>query len=476
MLAVAALVAKFLGFASKMLLTRVLLDRDIGLMVMILALAGLFEVLTEVGIKQSVIQHKDGAEPEYLNMAWWFQSCRGFGLYLAGYLLAPFVCSFYFKDKPDIISGYAMADLVTMVRVAFLTIALNGLISPRAHVLEREFRFGKAAIIIQGGFILGTIVTIVLALIMRNVWAIAIGTASTSLFRCLLSYMLCPFIPRLQFHRESLRGLCRFARGMIGLPLLTYIAFNVDVLVAGKLALASLVGYYGMARVLAMTPRDLFARIISPVVFPAFAEKQNDKVALRTAVLKLTQSIAIILLPAVALGLVCGEIILAFVYGSEYGTVWLAFGALCISVTFLIQGGIIGSVFFGIGQPEKHRAFVASRALVLLVLIYPATKLYDVSGAAVAVLAACSVALCMQVIMARRTIGLRLRDYLTVWLPGLFVAIPVGLIGWGYRAVRSQWGPAYLVLGTIVSLALIAGVFVWSSRSDREPLGMNAAG
>jgi len=188
-------------------------------------------------------------------------------------------------------------------------------------------------------------------------------------------------MPRFAYHRESFQGLYRFAKGMLGLPVLTYIAYNIDVLVAGKLVPTSLVGYYGMALALAMAPRDLFARIISPVLFPAFSEKQHDKEALCRAVLKITKVAALLMIPPTALAIICSRAILTFVYPPEYAAVAVPFGLLCVYVLLLIQGTILGSVFFGIGKPGKHRAFVGLRALILVIFIYPGIKFFGLTQA-----------------------------------------------------------------------------------------------
>ena len=270
-LAIGAVIAKFLGFGSKVILTRLLVPEAMGLIVLILSLTALFEVLTEVGIKQSVIQNTNGAQEEYLNMAWWFQSIRGVGLYAVAFVLSPWICRFYF-DKPELLAMHSQAEIITMVRCTFLVFLFNGLLSPRVHVLEREFKFGKAVLLIQGGAILGSLVTIVLAFVLRNIWAMVIGFVSMGAMRCLLSYIICPFMPRLDFDPASFKEISRFARGMFGLPVLTYVAFNLDVLVAGKLVSTDLLGMYGMALALTFTPRDLFIKIISPILLPAFAK------------------------------------------------------------------------------------------------------------------------------------------------------------------------------------------------------------
>jgi O-antigen/teichoic acid export membrane protein len=424
-LGIGAFVAKFLGFGSKVVLTRLLVPQEMGLMVMILGLTQLFEVLTEVGIKQSVIQHKNGAEPEYLNTAWWFQSMRATGLYAVAFIAAPWLCEFYFRSRPEVLSRYSMVELITLVRVAFLYILFNGFISPKAHILEKKFRFGRAVVITQGGLILGTIVTIVLAFAIRNVWAIAIGFAAIGLTRCLTSYALCPFVPKFAYHKESFQGLYHFAKGMFGLPMLTYIAFNIDVLVAGKLVSTSLVGLYGMAMTLALAPWDLFAQIICPVLFPAFAERQDDRKALCKAVLQITKYTALFVIPPTALAVICSGTILTFVYGAEYSAVAVPFGLLCVYVVLLMQGSIFTNVFFGIGQPAKNRAFVGLRALVLILLIYPGIKFFGLTGAVAVMALASFTALCLQLIMIRKTIGLNIFNYAISWLPGLVLAVPI---------------------------------------------------
>ena len=456
-----AFISKLLGFGSKVVLTRLLVPQEMGLMVMILSLTQLFEVLTEIGIKQSVIQHKNGAKPEYLNMAWWFQSLRGMGLYAVAFIAAPWLCEFYFHSKPDVLTNHSMGGLILLVRVAFLSILFNGFISPMAHVLEKKFKFGRVVIITQGSFILGIAVTIILAFMMKNVWAIVIGLTSIGLSRCLMSYLLCPFMPKLAYDRKSFQGLYRFAKGMVGLPVLTYIAFNIDVLVAGKLVSTSLVGFYGMALTLAVAPQDLFSRIISPILFPAFAEKQDDKEALCMAVLKITRVIALFAVPLTVLAIICSKTLLSLVYGTQYSAVAVSFGLLCIYTLLLIQGTTLANVFFGIGQPAKHRVFVGLRALILVVLMYPAIKLFGLTGAAGVVLLASFIAVCVQVAVMHKTIGLGILSYVISWLPGLVLAVPIFAIVRLLQYCKPDLPVRHLAIGILLCIVVCStGLFL----------------
>lgn len=467
MLSVGAFISRALAFASKVLLTRLLLPQEMGLAVMVLSLTELLEALTEVGIKQSVIQHKDGAGTAYMNMAWWFQAVRGVGLYAVAFLVAPWICGFYFQDKPEVLGHYSTTELAWLLRVSFLVMLLRGLVSPRAHVLEKTFHFGKAMVILHGGAILGVIATVVLAISLRSVWAIALGSVFASLFGCLLSYVFCPFVPTLAYDRDSFRSLCSFARGMLGLPILTYIAFNTDLLVTGKLLAASAVGYYGMARVLAQTPRDLFTQIVSPVILPAFAEKQEDSASLCQIILQLTAITAVLTLPVLAFSALCGKPILRLTFGREYATVAIPFGLFCIHVVLLIQGAVLGALFFGLGRPEKHRTFVGVRAAILIALIYPATQSYGLTGAAAAVAIASSVSFVVQVIVARRMIHLSGASYLAAWLPGSALAA-MALLGVGaVKLARPDWESAHLILGGGLCLVATCAGLLMLTRAGK---------
>lgn len=474
-LGIGAFIAKFLGFGSKVILTRLLIPEAMGLMVMILSLTALFEVLTEVGIKQSVIQHKNGADPEYLNMAWWFQGLRGIGSYLVAFILSPWICQFYF-DKPELLSLHSNAEIVTMVRVAFLAYLFGGFASPRIHVLEREFKFGKSVLIKQGSGIIGIIITIILAFTMRNVWAIVIGHVSSTLLVCMFSFIFCPFWPRFAYHRESFQGLYRFARGMVGLPALTYIAFNIDILVAGRLVSASLVGMYGMALVLARAPQDLFSCIISPILLPAFAEKQDHREALCRAVLKITKITALFGFPLVALAIICSKTVLSLVFGEPYSSVAVPFNLLCIYVLLLIEGTVLGNVFFSIGQPGKHRLFVGLRALILIVLIYPAIKLFGLTGAAAIVLLANFTAICLQVTIIRKAIGLNIFDYAVSWVQGLALALPVLAVVVILKGLIPNLPAIHLIVGGLVCIVVWVFGFLlpvfnnWNKQVSHEGL------
>lgn len=385
---VGTVISKGFGFASKVILTRLLFPQEIGLMVMIIALTGFFEVLAEVGVKQSVIQNRSGAEPNFLNMAWWFQMVRAMGLLGFAYIASPWLCSFYFQGKPDVLDNHTIAELITMCRVAFLTILFNGIISPRAYILEKRFQFGKVVIINNVSHLLGTTITILLVLIYKSVWVMIVGFVVAAMAKCFLSYIICPFVPSLTYDNESFKEIMFFARGIFGLPILTYAIFNLDVFVVGKVFPAATVGMYGMAVLLAKTPMDLFGKVFLPLLLPVFARLQENTQRLRMVVVKAIWTTIGASLPICIVVIFFRKQILALVFGAEYMAVGNAFGFLSVYAVCIIISTILASVLFGIGRPGKHRLGMFIWTLIGTALIYPFISLFGLAGAPAALIVA----------------------------------------------------------------------------------------
>lgn len=450
--------SKVIAFVSKIVLAKLLIAEERGLMIIILPLVTFFETLTEIGIKQSVIQNKNGATEAYLNMAWWIQSIRGVVLYLGAYLISPFLCSIWVYGKVSAELGYSQTELLWMVRIAFLTILLNGLISPRSNVLLKEFKFGRSVVLVQGSAALSGVLTIVLALVFRNVWAFVVGTVSQYLFLCLFSYLMCPFRPKRAYHAESLRSLIKFSRGMLGLPILTYLAFNMDVLIGSLYVSPAIIGMYGFALILARTPREIMTRIFGPLLIPAYAEKQDDPQAVCRGVIWITRMLALIVFPLTAYLIMCRESILTILYKPDFKDITVPFSLLCITYAILLQEFPLGKVFFGLGEPGKHRVYVLIRAALLAALIFPAVKLYGMTGVAAALLFSNAAAYWYQVAALRKMIGLDIVSYLNAWIPGVVTAMVYTVV---LSAVFVVWPESLwhqFLTGAILLVIFLAGV------------------
>lgn len=177
-------VAQALRFARNIILTRLLAPEAFGAMAVVLSVSSLMDTLTEIGIKEAVIQNAKGGEDSYINAAWWLAVGRGFTLYAVVFLAAPFAARFY-----------GIPSLTWLMRLALLSIVFSGSVSSRAFVSLKAMNFKKWTVITSGSSIASTLILIGLAFVLRNVWALAIGFAIEFLLQFTASFLLCPFRP-----------------------------------------------------------------------------------------------------------------------------------------------------------------------------------------------------------------------------------------------------------------------------------------
>lgn len=463
-LSVGTFAGRGMRLVRNMILARILAPDQIGIMAIILSFSIAFDALTEVGVKQSIIQNKRGADRRYLNVAWWIQVVRALCLYGIAVLSAPLISSFY--NNPD---------LLPLMRVAFIAIALKGFVSPRAHVLEKEYKFGKAVFLLQGSAILGAIISVILAFVIRNVWALVIGFVAETAILCILSFILVPFMPKFEIDRSSLFELMKYARGMFGLPVLTMLSYQASNIVLGKVVSMEQLGLYSLAALLTYIPNDLFARVISPVLLPAFSEKQDNSKALCRGLLQTTRLTTIFAIPLVAFMACCAGELLLVAYGPQYVVMAIPLSILSLNIIARSESMIYSGIYLGIGKPHLQRRFAIVRAVIIICLIYPAAARFGPLGAVAVVVFSNFSALLMQVSKARDVIGLNIRRYMNSHVSGLLLAIPIiittGLL-WVFKVDSTFF---VLAINTLVFvLASAAGVLIlhrpkYNQQSQNNP-------
>lgn len=446
-----------LRFIRNMIIARILAPDQIGIMVIVMSLSMGLEAFTEVGVKQSVIQNKEGSNDRYLNVAWWMQVTRAICLYIIASLLAPWLSSFY--DYPE---------LSKMLRVAFIAIALRGFVSPRAAVLEKEYKFGRVVFLVQGSAVLGAIISVVMALIMRSVWALVIGFVIETAIYCIFSFVLVPFVPRFEIDRSSLVELVRYARRMFGLPVLTAVSFYAPNLILGKVVSKELTGLYGFAAMFCFIATDFYLRTIAPVLLPAFSEKQDDNRALCRGVLHTAKWTSIFVIPLAAFIACCSSKLLLVAYGPKYATMSIPLAVLCIQIVIRNQIVCLSGLYLAIGQPHLQRRFATIRALTILGLGYHSVVLYGPLGIAVVIVLSNFIVLLMQVFKAQKVIGLNISWYIRSYTQGLWMALPILVTAGLLRVFGVNSTVIVLTISVLVIIATFAVSLLIMNRPPKK--------
>jgi O-antigen/teichoic acid export membrane protein len=425
-------------------------------MAIVLTANGLFEALTEVGVRQAIVQDIKGDSPEFLNIAFWFNAGRGLILFITAIIIAPWIAIFY--DEPS---------LIPLLRVAFSTMILNGLTSPKVFALHKKFKFSQSVWITQGSGLVATIFTLILSLYIRDVWALVFGTVFEAFARLILSFLLCPILPNFRFDKDSSRALFGFTKGMAGLPILAFFVMQADVFVLGKLVSKEILGKYSLALNLANFPVMIFSRVVQPMIVPVFSSIKDNKAKLQNTFTMFLRAIWIFGLPmATFLGFFSSPI-LTIVYGAKYASMAPAYSVLSFYIIVYISSMVSFSVYIAIARPTIHRSFTILRAVLIALFMYPAALFFGPVGAAAALLFCLAIATVLQSFNLKNVIGLTPLRFFGTLQKGLVLAIAIAIPNTVINLIVQSSAFRVLLGSILLFIAWISG-FVLMSKDIKE--------
>lgn len=423
--AVTRLVLQVLTFSSQIVLARLLLPADFGLVALAVVLNGLAGMLTELGLSAAVVQSRRVTD-RLLTTAFWVNALSG--VVITGVLIAvaPAIGAFY--DNPAV---------VPLVQISSLSFVLNVNSVPGA-LLQRSLRFkttGAQDVIVA---VLGLGVTLAMAFAGYGAVSLVVGPVAATVAKTVLVWLAVRWRPRGFVHRAELRELWRFGGGLTGANMLYFISRNADTVLLGRFVGAAQLGLYSRSYTLMMLPLQQVSSVLTSVLLPAYAEMQHDLPRLRRA---WTTTIRMSLLLGLPIGLGVAVTAPAFVE-TLYGQRWLGMVTTLSLLSASVPPQLIARNFGSLFQAMGRTGLQLKLALISTPLTLAAIGIglpWGITGVAVALLVKSMITLYIPLVPAMRLVAMSAAE---------FVRAVAGLM---------------LAGGAMVVLALVAGRFVQGS-------------
>lgn len=280
----ASLFARLIGAVNTIIIARLLVPEDIGIVATATITMQLLQGVSDIGVSQAVVKFRD-ADRTDLNTLFTFSLIRG--LLIGGLLFAaaPFAATFY--GDPRLFWAFCGVALFPV---------LLGLLNPKFYEFERELKFSREFIVTIVNRIVGVGVSLAIAIIFRTYWAIILGLLASIAVQVLLSYLMRPFTPALTF--KSFRKLIGFSGWLGGVSFLAALNNKLDVPILGRLIGQGGAGVYFMGFQLSEMVAGQIAMPMTRAIFPGLAEMQGDAARMRTAFLRGVEALGAFAMPA----------------------------------------------------------------------------------------------------------------------------------------------------------------------------------
>lgn len=320
------------GLINTIILARLLVPEDFGIVAMAMILIGLIDAILDLGVGLFLIR-VPGLTREHCDNAWTINFVQGIVIALLVAALAP-VAAAYFRE-PRVEPVLMVMAIVPLLRgLENIGICLLR----RDNRFDLDFRFRVIARITL--FCL----TVGLALLLRDYWAIVYGRLVGTAFETALSYAFRPHWPRLSFSKS--RELLSFSATIVTRGIGVFAANKIDVVLVGRLASTATLGVYNVASDLVAIVSSEVATSITRGAYPTYSRVAADRAAFAQAFLQSFGTTLVICLP-MGFGLAASAPnFVEAVFGSKWMALvpvlqWLALFGTTYAITWVMGGTVL---------------------------------------------------------------------------------------------------------------------------------------
>lgn len=251
-------------FLMGVVLARLLVPADFGMMVTIQLLTGMVSLVATGGMGQALIRSKEASALDF-HAVFTVQLFIGVGICAALFTIAPSFATWFNEEL--------LKDLLRISAVGFL---LRPLMNLHLTWLQREMRFKETAI--RSGFasVFSGLVSIILAALGAGVWSLAIGGLASSLASYILVRRLTPMSAQVAFDRAIVSRHAGYGSKLIMNELISYIRRQTANLLISKISGNAAVGVFNKADSLSKLPFTLISGPVYQPVFRAMSVAQDD--------------------------------------------------------------------------------------------------------------------------------------------------------------------------------------------------------
>ncbi|MYN10091.1 lipopolysaccharide biosynthesis protein ['Massilia aquatica' Lu et al. 2020] len=405
----ARLIDRGIGIVSTLILARLLVPGDFGLVAMATAVGGVLDLMSAFSFDLALIQNANATRRHY-DTVWTFNVIFGLVCGCALLALAGPAAAFYSEPR-----------LAMVMCVLSLSYFVGGFGNVGVVAFRKELNFRQEFNFVLARRVVTFVVTIGAAFVLYSYWALLIGMTVGRIVGVGISYRMNSYRPRLDLSAAS--ELFHFSKWLLVNNVLFFLLHDGCTFIIGRLFGANELGIYAISYEISNLPSTELVAPINRATLPGFS-KMQDAAEISLSYLKLLGTISTIILP-VGLGIaaVAQPLVLALL-----GAKWM--DAIPLIQLMAIHGAIgatqgnNSTVWMALGKPRNTTLLAGGFLLVLFPALYFLLKAVGIVGAGYAYLLATACTLPYTIVVTKRLLGFSWSAWLTrLWRPAASVAL-----------------------------------------------------
>lgn len=399
-------VSKGLIFVSTIILARILVPDDFGLIALGLVIISYLDRLSGLGVGEALIYRQE--EPKRTaDVAFMLNVGTDFVLATLVFFCAPMVADIFSEPR-----------LVPIIRVLAIGFFIGNLKNIPEAIIKKDLDFKQRFIpeiirsIVKGGLAVG------LAFWGYGVWSLVWAQVAGWSVSTLIYWLRSRYRPQLNFDFHIAKLLLRYSTSVIILGLLGSLIINVDYLIIGYRMGAQQLGYYTLAFRLPELIVLNICVVMSQVLFPAFTKAKHDKIILRSSYLTTMNYISLATIPAsVGIFLIAPEFVQVFYTGKWASSIPLM-QILSLYTLIYTLSACDEDVFKAVGQLKILHKIRVTRLFLTVTVLWITAK-YGVLYLAIGHVLVTTVFTIVKLVIVSRFLAIRFTEILDALKPAV---------------------------------------------------------
>jgi O-antigen/teichoic acid export membrane protein len=409
-----------LSLLAFLVLARLLVPEDYGIVALATSILAIPGVLVYEGLADALIQ-RDDLQDRHINAAFW----ANLGLAGAFVLLAQISAGWIAEAAGEPLVGPA-------VRWLSLVLIPTAITSIVGAIYRRKFQYSTFALRTLIATASSAIVGVGMAAFGFGVWSLIVSQMVQAVVGVGVMWVGLKWRPNFEFSAAAFRDLYKFASHVMAGNALRFATDRIDQIIIGSFLSVLALGYYYMAQRLLTTINFMTISLVDNVMLPALSRMQDDRNKLIETYISMIWAAAILWVPTVAgLGLVSSHLV-PVLFGHKWDAAVPVI--LIVSVTAASQALVrpTSQVLLAVGKPNVN-VLINLIQLAITIVSFAVGVRYGIAGAAWAYTFTSFASIPFHLVALHRVVdvpvGRLLRRYSSVVAAGIVMSVAVFVVG-----------------------------------------------
>ncbi|MBR4844302.1 MAG: lipopolysaccharide biosynthesis protein [Alistipes sp.] len=431
-----------LQFVINLVLARLLVPEDFGLVGMILIIVAVSSILADGGFGAALIQKLNPKEADF-STAFCVNITMALLLYAFIYIFAPSISQFL-----------GAPILKDFLRVLSLVIVINAVGLVSKVMLRRALAFKQIAISNLCAYILAAAVAIVMSIKGCGAWSLVAIHIVNAIFANLFICLSARWIPREKPSFSSLKQMFAYGEFMLASDILDNICFNIQNTIVGKYFSPYAAGQYAQAKKMSEVAYITLPSALNQVLFSVFSGLQCNIEELREKLRLNMKMTAFVIFPLLTILIIIAKPLILLLFGANWSDSAIYFQVLCVGGFFAALQYFNYSAVASIGKSKVLFITSIYKTVFLIASLVIGANI-SMAGVLVAMVLSSANMYFTNALLARKYIGYRFSQQMKDLLPTALCALSSGI------AIYSIY--SLLCLNWVVCVVLFAALYLFAS-------------